>query len=183
MRVDCGNQGVCSQGCRPHGCIRFGGTRHNWSLSSNFACNSLRASCRFVLVRDAVSLVFWNCMRNWGRARYWGGRCRAGRARAKSIRGCVGKENGGTHRQRDRARTSSEIGRASVRISRTGPYLGVPSWIQGAYGHLYLGPLSRACIEGLHRRLDVGIIGHRGSHLGALFVSPRPPFRRIPAVS
>ena len=37
-----------------------------------FACNSLRASCRFVLVRDAVSLVFWNCMRNWGRARYWG---------------------------------------------------------------------------------------------------------------
>ena len=37
-----------------------------------FACNSLRASCRFVLVRDAVSLVFWSCMRNWGRARYWG---------------------------------------------------------------------------------------------------------------
>ena len=37
-----------------------------------FACNSLRASCRFVLVQDAVSLVFWNCMRNWGRARYWG---------------------------------------------------------------------------------------------------------------
>ena len=40
--------------------------------TTNFACNSLRASCRFVLVRDAVSLVFWNCMRNWGRARYWG---------------------------------------------------------------------------------------------------------------
>ena len=92
--------------------------------------------------------------------------------RQRVLGGRVGKENGGVHQQRDRARTSSEIGRASVRISRTGPYLGVPSWIQGAYGHLYLGPLSRACIEGLHRRLDVGIIGHRGSHLGALFVSP-----------
>lgn len=139
MRVDCGNQGVCSQGCRPHGCIRFGGTRHNWLLSSNFACNSLRASCRFVLVRDAVSLVFWNCMRNWGRARYWGGRCRAGRAPAKSIRGRVGKENGGMHQQRDR--------RASVHISCTGPYLGCALLDLGRIW----APLSRASISGLYR--------------------------------
>ena len=67
LRVDCGNQGACSQGCRPHGCIRFGGTRHNWSLSSNFACNSPRISYWFVSVQDVVSLVFWNFMRNWGR--------------------------------------------------------------------------------------------------------------------
>lgn len=125
MRVDCGNQGVCSQGCRPHGCIRFGGTRHNWLLSSNFACNSLRASCRFVLVRDSVSLVFWNCMRNWGRARYWGGRWCAGCAPVKRVRVCTGKEDEGVHRPISRG-ALLDLGRI---------------WA----------PLSRACISGLYR--------------------------------
>ena len=80
-----------------------------------FACNSLRASCRFVLVRDAVSLVFWNCMRNWGRARYWGGRWCAGCAPAKSIRGARWKREWG-HAPAARSGAHRSVSRAPVHI-------------------------------------------------------------------
>ena len=47
----------------PRGSIQTARARRFWSPLSNFACNSLRASCLFVPVGNVVSLVLWNCMR------------------------------------------------------------------------------------------------------------------------
>ena len=47
----------------PRGSIQTARARRFWSPLSNFACNSLRASCLFVPVGNVASLVLWNCMR------------------------------------------------------------------------------------------------------------------------
>ena len=58
---------------------------------SSFACNSPRASCLFVLVRAAESLLFGNCMRLW-RGRVMGHMARGvarGMWRWGEVRGCA----------------------------------------------------------------------------------------------